>query len=197
MTKVSAVLLKYQRFEELDQIVENLRQYPFIDDIVIHDNSGKDNVKMYGRYFATRHAKHDLIYTQDDDCIVENLQELYDTFCKNLYKTLVNGMKPERLQFYIGSDTLIGWGTFFDRRWLWCLKIYLEKYGMDSIFLRETDRIFSTLNRIEVGRVTVPAKIKDFPSSMSKQSLSLQAEHEQSRLIAVKRCEGLIYADRE
>jgi hypothetical protein len=191
MVKVSAVLIKYDRIVELGKVIDHLRGFEFIDDIVVHDNS-VDNSIMYARYFATQKAKHNFIYVQDDDCIVENIAEIYEEFVRHKFNILVNGMKPERMLLYQESDTLMGWGAFFDRRWLWVLNIYLDHFGMDKLFFRECDRIFTTLLRCDKGRLTIPARIIDFPCAMSPKSLSLQSEHELSRQLAVKRCEGLL-----
>lgn len=193
--KVSAILIKYQRIDELAKIIETLKQYPFIDEILIHDNT-KQNIKMYGRYYAVRRARNQMIYVQDDDCIVGNLNQIYNYFVKGKCTELVNGMKPERAPFYAGLDTLVGWGAFFNKDWIGVLDWYLDKYGMDQIFLRETDRIFTSLCRAVAPRVTVPAVIMDFPSAMSPNALSLQREHEQSRAEAVSRCKEILHAYR-
>lgn len=47
-----------------------------IDDIVVYDNSKRENLAVYGRYAAIAEAKHDLIYVQDDDVIVSDPLEI-------------------------------------------------------------------------------------------------------------------------
>lgn len=46
------------------------------DDVVVWDNSERENSGIYGRYLAIAEAKHDVIYTQDDDLIFRHHAEL-------------------------------------------------------------------------------------------------------------------------
>jgi len=94
--QVSACLLSWKRPENLRKIIEQLRNEPLIDDIVVWNNNpelrlnldaenltvinSERNLVTYGRYLCTQHARHDLIYTQDDDCLVHNIGELYISF---------------------------------------------------------------------------------------------------------------------
>ena len=181
--KVSAVLLKYKRDKELKAVEKDLRQYKFIDEVLVWDNSNGDNVINYGRYLMASQARNTAIYTQDDDCIIENLPEIFRRFDGT---KLVNGMKAERMPFYRGKDTILGWGGFFMIDWAFVLQRYIKAYGKDFIFYRETDRIFTAL--IEVEKETVAAKVKDFPSAMAPFSLSLQSDHEAARALALQRC---------
>ncbi len=181
-SKVSAVLLRYKRERELKQIVRNLRQYDFIDEIIIHDNR-RINLITYGRYVAAMRAKNKIIYVQDDDCIVNNIRQMYELFDG---QRLINAMKRERISFYQGKDSLVGWGCFFDKAWLSVLNKYVDKFGEDFILHREADRIFTSL--LETPRYTVCADVTDFPSAMDKSSLSLNSEHETIKRIALERC---------
>lgn len=184
MKKVSAVIPTRQISEQVKKVVADLKQFPFIDDIILADEEGS----MYKRYTAMKRARHDLIYTQDDDCIVD-VKHLYGYFDGT---KLVNGMKPERAKHYAGRDTLVGWGAFLDRRWTQCFDEYMATYGVDEILQREADRIFTCL--CPASRITVITAIADLPSAMSPGALSLQADHERSRRTAVERCEKLIEA---
>lgn len=56
------------------------------DDIVVWDNSKRRDLGIYGRYAAIEEAKHDIIYTQDDDLIVACHDQLADQF-QQLAKT--------------------------------------------------------------------------------------------------------------
>lgn len=182
---MTAVLLKYRRFDELKEIEKHLRSFPFIDEVLIWDNSGKRNVINYGRYLAAAAARNEWIYTQDDDCIVENVASLYTTFTALKGAQMVNGMKPERAHAYRGKDSIVGWGAFFHRDWAKVLDRYIKKYGEDYIFYRETDRIFTTLCPVE--RLQMDAVIRDFPSAMDPKSLSLQTDHEAMKAAAITR----------
>lgn len=179
---VSAILVGYQRPLELKAVVKDLNRYWFIDEILIHDNAAGPNIKCYGRYKSLPRAKNEAIYVQDDDCIIENIAELYGVFDGT---KLINGMKPERAGAYRGRDSMMGWGAFFMRDWAKCLDRYTEKYGEDEVLIRESDRIFTAL--CEVPRLTLPAIVRDFPSAMAPFALSLQPEHESMKRTALQR----------
>lgn len=189
MKKVTAVLLRWKRHKELEKIEAHLRTFPFIDEIIIWDNSNGQNVINYGRYLGAIDAKNETIYTQDDDCIIENVEELYENYVAHEGLRLINGMKKERIPFYRGRDSMMGWGAFFERSWISCLELYVNKYGKDAVFYRETDRIFTSLLR--VPRVTMIADVKDFPSAMAGHSLSLQRDHETMKALALYRAQLL------
>ena len=103
--KVSAVLLKYKRLDELDAIIEHLKTYDFIDEILIRDNT-KENLMGYGRYVTAESANNDTIYVQDDDCIID-LNPLYENYDGT---KIVNGMKDTHIGMYSGKDSMVGWG---------------------------------------------------------------------------------------
>lgn len=184
--KVTAVLLRWKRHDELREIEAHLRTFPFIGEVIIWDNTRGENFINFGRYLAAAEAENETIYTQDDDCIIENVEELFNVYESHNRTKLVNGMKRERMAFYRGRDSMMGWGGFFERSWVSCLTGYVHKYGRDQVFYRETDRIFTSLLRVE--RVTMVADVRDFPSAMAGHSLSLQGDHENMKSIALHRC---------
>jgi hypothetical protein len=73
--KVSACLVTRGDCD-LTPILETL---PF-DDIVVWNNSVREDLGIYGRYAAIEEAKHDVIYTQDDDVLVTCHQQLLDAY---------------------------------------------------------------------------------------------------------------------
>ena len=180
--KVSAVLLKYHRPKEIEKIIKHLKTYDFIDEILICDNS-KKNLMGYGRYVTAKKAKNDTIYVQDDDCIidVEKLYKHYDG------TKLVNGMKPSHLGMYGGRDSMVGWGTFFDKSWIDVLDKYIDKYGKDDVLIREADRIFTSL----IPRETIIMDVRDFPSATSKEALYKQSNHWDFKEKAINRALSL------
>lgn len=185
--KVTAILIRHKRLDELKQIVENLKQYAFIDEILIADNT-KHNQMLYARYEIMHLARNDDIYIQDDDCIIVDLQDLYAKYDGT---RLVNGFKAERMHLYRSKDTLVGWGTFLNRRWTYePISKYIGMYGKDHILMRDADRIVTAL--IEVPKLTVPVFVKDFPSAMAPFALSLQRDHEDSKAIALHRCQKIM-----
>lgn len=185
--KVSAILLNWKRPNEVDEIESHLLRFPFIDEVIVWNNAIEPNLIVYARFFAALDAKNETIYVQDDDCIVESIESLYNVYDGT---KLVNGMKRERMEFYRGRDSLVGWGAFFERSWIDCLEEYIQIYGKDAVLYREADRIFTSLLR--VGRSTVEASIKDFPSAMAPFALSMQGNHESTKSLALHRCAEII-----
>jgi hypothetical protein len=175
---VTAVLVKYKRLEELEKICEYLENYDFIDEILIHDNT-KENIYCYGRYKTAVKARNDTIYVQDDDCIID-VQTLYDHYDGT---KLVNGMKESHIKAYSGRDSMVGWGTFFDKSWIKVLDKYIEVYGEDDVLIRESDRIFTSL----VPRETIIMDIKEFPSAYSDEALYRQPDHQNYKRKALER----------
>ncbi len=67
---VSAVLVT-RGDVPLDQITDSITAAG-IDDIVVWSNAEREDLGVYGRYAGIAEAKHDLIYVQDDDCVVSD-----------------------------------------------------------------------------------------------------------------------------
>ncbi len=66
---VSAVLVT-RGDVPLDQITDSITAAG-IDDIVVWSNAEREDLGVYGRYAGIAEAKHDIIYCQDDDCVVD------------------------------------------------------------------------------------------------------------------------------
>ncbi len=167
--KATAVLLNWQRPKNMPKIIESLQAQPFIDDIVVWDNSlsldvaylpvtpwegtivvsSSENVCCYGRYAATMLAKHDWIVTQDDDYLVNNWPELWelaqeqpDVITANMH---LNEKDGGIIPYGSGWDIMVGWGSVFRREHCRLLDAYRAMYGIDEILMREADRIFAVL----------------------------------------------------
>lgn len=116
-----------------------------LDDVVVWDNSKRQDLKVYGRYAAIREAKHSIIYTQDDDCLVDSAEVIaaYES------GRVVSNMPAEKRSEYATlapEIALLGWGACFDRDALSVFDRYIAEFGCDELFLRECDRIFTALN---------------------------------------------------
>lgn len=154
-----------KRKEELEKVLEHLRSLGFEDIIIVNEK------QMLGRYLATYRAKNEIIYTQDDDLIVENIPELISRFDDD---KIVCNTKLERMVWYNqlceGKIALVGYGAIFNRKLVHNINRYLESYPDDSLFEREADRVFTFLNDKEL--VIADEYIKDFPSAMEGMSNS-------------------------
>jgi hypothetical protein len=114
---VSAVLVT-RGDVDLAPILEAL---PY-DDIVVWDNSKRDSdFGAYGRYAAIDEAKNNVIYTQDDDCIVRCHDRLLAAWQEG---TIVANMPAERTDYT--DSVLVGWGSLFERH---APRTAFERYG--------------------------------------------------------------------
>ena len=181
--KASAVLLRWKRPKELEEIIEHLKGFPeIIDEIIVWDNR-EQNLIGYGRILGMLEAKNDVIYTQDDDVLVHNIPELYNLY--NLYegRYIVNGMSKNHLKVYKSFvHSMLGWGSFINKSFISNLNRYIEVYGIDDIILRDTSRIFTGL---APGFKSIIADIIPFESASSKEvALYNQPEHIANRKLA-------------
>ncbi len=122
--------------------------------VIVWDNSQEKDRKVYGRYLATRAARHDHIFVCDDDTVVDAVR-----LC-NIYAPgqLLCNVSAEKQKFYPRNEgiQLVGWGAIFPKSMV-DFSPYLDRYPPDELFLRECDRIFTYLNRnaIEVADIGV------------------------------------------
>lgn len=153
--EISAIIpTNGKRIEELKQIIQFLKDFGF-EDIVIAEDRG---FKLYTRYSTP--TKYDIIYTQDDDCIVENIQELIDNYEED---KIVANTKKERKDYYDkyfeNKICLVGYGALFNRK----LIDNMRDLKRDEIFYREADRAFTGRNKKKL--IIADDKIRDFPSA--------------------------------
>ena len=191
--KVSAILLKYKRLDELDKIINSLKkQSSIIDEILIFDNR-KLNLCGYWRYFGALNAKNDIIYVQDDDVIVNNIPELFKTYVdlKNQNnEQVVNNITESGAKRYSDyNQTLMGWGSLYPKSSIGILNNYILQYGIDKLFLRDISRIYTGLiNKWTNIIVTEGKEIVSFLSSSNKNSaLCMEKIHEENRIESIKR----------
>lgn len=194
--KVSACLVSWRRPENVRRIIERLRSEPLIDDIVVWNNDpttkldiddenvtvvqSDGNMVTYGRYLCARHAKHDVIYTQDDDCLVHNMGELFETFELNptcIAHNLKLGHLMRNMEniFDQAQVALVGWGAFFKREWCNVFENYVTSFGEDELLHRKADRIFSLL--LNRRHRSLPAAVEDLPGASGTESLSVKDDH--------------------
>lgn len=203
---VSACLVSWKRPDNVRAIVDRLLNEPLIDDIVIWNNNpdvtlefpkervtviaSPENFVTYGRFLAVRHAKHPVIYTQDDDCFVHNIPELYETFQQDPAR-ISHGLKlghlidnPRNL-FGDAHMALLGWGAFFERDCVDAFQAYIGQYGEDALLIRKADRIFSVLQ----GRRhrSIAADVTDLPGTEGPEALSVRPDHQEWTALAVER----------
>lgn len=179
MSTVSAIIVTRGNVD-LDPIVEKLGKCPSVDEIIVWRNGQRverrwshplgsfaalalaENLSVYGRYAAIKYAKHDLIYVQDDDCLVdaEGLVFASDSETSE-YGGLVCNMPTSRWPDYPDS-ALVGWGAVFQRDLpeLAFERFYAARETVDKeLFHRECDSVFTALTphrKIDIGFQHLP-----------------------------------------
>jgi hypothetical protein len=127
LEQVSAVLVTRGDID-IQRVVDSL---PFRD-IIVWDNSQREDLQCYGRFAGIAEAKHDHIYVQDDDLIIDALAllEHYDG------EGIVANKPPDEEWRFVGG------GAFFPNA-LPDFSAYTRAYGMDEDFCRVADVVFA------------------------------------------------------
>ena len=185
---ISVVLLKYQR--PIERVVESLKRWPFVDDVVVWDNS-VCNVGLAGRYEAAKNARHDTVYVQDDDCIVRNVDVLVERFEREPDR-LSNAIKAEHVGWWAEWEGLLAWGAVFDRKWIGLMRPYIDRYGAETMFW-QADRVF--VGALPRPHNTILADIEEFECAFGPEAVHRQAGygeqcHEARRRIEAMRAGG-------
>jgi hypothetical protein len=160
-----------------------LDSLPF-DDIVVWDNSKrKEDLKVFGRYAAVKEVRHSVIYTQDDDCVVDvgAVLAAYEP------GRVVSNMPAAKRSEYRGiapGVALVGWGACFDADCTLVLDRYIARYGRDELLLRECDRVFTSLTPQKLIDVSVTHRPHAFAGRMGNETRHLTDLAEIQRRIA-------------
>jgi len=175
--KISCILIT--RHKEYPQMVlERLDLPGFFDEIIIVTECPS----VYHRYLAAMKAKNEIIYVQDDDCMV-NFQVLFSKYNGQI----TNAMTKPFIEKYKDIDcTLIGWGAFFPKSMLSVFDRYISKYGVDAHLLREADRIFTSLNK-PWNTINMPHEDLD----QTPDRMGYQPDHYTSMNEALEKCKKL------
>jgi hypothetical protein len=151
--KVSAIIVT-RGDVDLTPVVEPL---PY-DEVIIWDNSKRPrDLKTFGRYAAMWEARNDIIYVQDDDCIVCDHVPLLEQYQEG---GITAFMKPERMAEYT-THALLGWGSIFHRRLPWyAFNRYLTRWPYDDFFLEVAcDIVFGVVTPCN----PIVAQVEDLP----------------------------------
>ena len=176
MNKITACLIT--RLPEYPKIVLERLTLGFFDEILICTESPS----VYKRYELAAQARNEIIYVQDDDCLV-NYQNLFKHYQGDITNTMTLPFKPK----YDDMEcTLVGWGCFFPKNFLSVFKKYIAAYGMDEHLYREADRIFTFFNK-PYNTIIMPHE--DLFQDESRMSSPANVEfHFQSAYEALRKC---------
>lgn len=175
MSKITACLIT--RLPEYPSIVlERLTCANFFDEILISTQSPS----VYERYLLAKRAKNDVIYVQDDDCMV-NYQVLFSKYDGRITNAMT---LPFQKQYEPMGCTLVGWGTFFPSQMLSVFDKYILRYGKDQHLSREADRIFTYLNK-PFNTIIMP---HEDVNATTPDRMSNEPEHFPSAHEALRKC---------
>jgi len=188
---VTAVIITWKRQENIPLIIADILRYPFISEIIVRDNSKCKNIKCYARYTMAKKAKNQIIYTQDDDCIVHNIQGVYEKFLEDPTRVAYSGIegyeeKIKDVTFGGQQMALLGWGSMFHKSWPHVLDRYIKEYGKDECFYREPDRIFTML--LNKHHNFVSGGITHLKGKDDENALCQQLDHVSFKNLAIDRC---------
>ena len=169
MKQVPAVLLSCHRPKNVVKIVDWLREFRQIGQILVWHN-GEDpppvkasrrvkvhwnkNVFTLGRFQASLLFDDDWFYTQDDDvladeeCVQRLVQSIEESETNRISSALQFGHfhTDERRHWGPAHEVLLGWGAVLNRKAACdALNLYAAHHGKDEIYHRKADRIVSIL----------------------------------------------------
>lgn len=127
------------------------------DEVIVWDNSQREDLGIYGRYAAITEATHDVIYTQDDDLLVTCHQDLLDRYEPG--RLLVNYPQPWDVPW-------VARGALFHRDLpQLAFDRYLAVHPFDRLFTHHgCDAVFALLTPsvvIDRGSVDLPHGFAD------------------------------------
>jgi hypothetical protein len=198
--KVTACLLSWKRPEGIEILVNSLKSFNFIDEIIIWNNNSNfrfknisgdvkiinsdKNIITYGRYKAADLSKNHLIYTQDDDWLPNDLGALLKEYER--HEEDIVAYTPHTHYNNLDRTKFVGWGSLFNKKCLESFSKYVDYYGEDFILQRECDLYFTNTNSYR--------KLLENCVEITKEdhrSLSLQKDHYNYHNIMLNRVKEL------
>jgi Glycosyl transferase family 2 len=183
---VSAILVTRGNVD-MQPILETL---PF-PDVVVWDNSQRENLGPFGRYAAIREAKNAVIYWQDDDIVFDRFDDLLAAYQKGRY---VSNMDAGWIAGAGYGDfvSMQGAGSICDADLPWrVFDRYARHHPDDWDFLIEADFVFGVLApfvRVDLGYQT--RAFTDDPDRLYTQPWQTA-----KKWAAIERCREIIRTD--
>lgn len=153
------------------------------DELIVYDNSVREDVGVYGRYIATREVSNDLVYVQDDDCVVSDPEVIVAELLHRPHgaRHVCCNMPPEfRHDFYV-DHALVGFGACFERT---VPDNCFSKFGQlhrevvpQDFFNRTCDIVVTGLSR----RTLVDVPYENLPWASSDNRMWKQPTHVEER----------------
>src|ERR1700690_354270 len=128
--KVSAVLISKEK-EYPQEVLESVLGF---DEILIITECPN----ILKRYETALKARNEIIYVQDDDCIID-VSKLFNQYNGQI----TNSITQHHKDFYVKMGmTLVGFGCFFPKKMI-NFDRYVNKWGVDKLLLSQADRVFT------------------------------------------------------
>lgn len=154
-----------------------LNSLPF-DDVIVWDNSQREDLQCYGRFAGIEEAKHDTIYVQDDDILVP-IPALLREYQPG--EGILANRKPDETYRFLGI------GALFHRDAVDVFDRYLDKHPKNPDFGRTADVIFAELNPYR----SVWLGYAELEWSRYENRMYKQPGHYESRDAAINRARAL------
>ena len=163
----------------MDDIVESI---PEAWEVVIWDNSKLGDFEVYGRYEAITMTDAEVIYVQDDDCVLD--PESFDTLLAAYEPGKIVANMPERFRHDFYTDhCLVGFGALFDRSLVARAMHRFQEQQIDlPSFHRTCDVIFTALTPY----VLVDVGYRDQPWASDPDRMWKQSTHVAERQHALE-----------
>jgi hypothetical protein len=159
---------------DLTEIIESL---PPEWEVVIWDNSKQDDLAVAGRYAAIEMTDAELIYVQDDDCVLHG--EAFDVLRSAHQPGVLTANMPARFRhdFYV-DHCLVGFGAIFERDLPQrAFRKLVETPVASDHFMRTCDIVFTALTT----RHLVDVAHRDLPWSNAPDRMWKQPGHVKER----------------
>lgn len=167
---------------DMTEILASLPKHWSVD---IYDNSQETfDLQVLGRYISINRVRNEVVYTQDDDCILspESFKMLEEAYEPGI---LVANM-PDPFRAHYTDSCLVGFGAIFDR--------YLPQHAFDRLpenglaeFQRTCDVYFTTLT----SQKWVDVPYTNLPWATGDDRMYRQLDHYGSRTAALMQARAL------
>ena len=169
---------------DLDPVLNSLPPTWPVD---IYDNSSEDaDLAVLGRYISINRVRSDVVYVQDDDCVLA--PEAFVQLVREYEPGVLVANMPERFRPHYSDSCLIGFGALFDR---WLPERAFDKVpgGAETVnFNRTADVYFTTLTE---RRKFLDLPFKHLPWATDESRMYRQKDHVGERFAALAHARSL------
>lgn len=161
-----------------------LKSLPYHSVVIWNNANTPADMRVFGRYLAANNANRPIIYTQDDDVIIDNFAELEANYEPG---KIIANMRPGHRE---GEGfAWVGHGALFDRDLPGiAFRKYLARYPFDEVFLRYCDVVFGALTPF----VRINHTVTDLPHSTADYRMYNQPNHYEEINLLLERCRQII-----